>query len=178
MPLKNSYRVFFSVAFPTLGMSRRVEEDLSHKGDISRNRKAGRSQFRWCAWPLILFHITKHLWSLLAHLAQLISQTIRPSSQLPSTFNSRVRITSVYTKSTADELETGVPHSLRRWASTPSLKVLSMSALRSVPGYTQEKADICQFNPQLHPPVFSNDGHYYFTFFLGNLIYFKRTPKT
>lgn len=87
-------------------MSRRAEKDLSCKGNISRSRKAGRSwlgQRAWLSFSPTLQNLCD-FW--LVHLAPLISQINRHSSQLPDTFNHRVLTKAGRTKSAADRLET------------------------------------------------------------------------
>lgn len=95
----------------------------------------------------------------LVHLVQFIFQINRPSSQLPDTFKRKSRIKVVCIKSAADKLETSSlsDSSLRRQVSAFSLKVLSMSGLRSAPGCIQ-KLSRANLLHSYTPPFWDDDG--------------------
>lgn len=132
----------FQLLFPPWGADmRRAEEDLSWKETFPGAEKLvgqGSGNGLDLSFSPILQILCDFL---LVHLARLIFQINKPSSELSDTLNHRGRTKAVCMKSAADRPETSllsVTHSPRRQTPTLSLRVLSMSGLQSALGRIQK----------------------------------------
>lgn len=87
------------------------------------------------------------------HLARLISQINRPSSQLLDTFNCRVRTKAVCARSAADKLETSsLSASVSEETSSSAFTEGPLHVRAEIYSWVHTKADMSQFAPQLHTP--------------------------